>query len=240
MGDVSDILGFAKKEVLSTSDEALRIFSEKGTVVSKGIKKPKGMSREVFDLVGSETLVPAMQSNNIASGFKSKRSTAMKGKWIWDVIKSSAREDQSLELFHWVKVDMHYTDYPYAKFNTKFDQLNFDMKEYEQHGLSSPEWSYDDTVAVVNVSARYDLRWPVVYDRLALSVPKTIEEIQARYFNVTYTLLQARNESENFINKPSFNMELEISRRHQQDILFRKYENMFVFFLLFLTFLFSL
>jgi hypothetical protein len=225
MSDVADILGFAKKEVLSTSDEALRIFSEKGKIVNgKGIKKPKGMSREVFDLVGSETLVPAMQPNNIGSGFKNKRSTAMKGKWIWDVIKSSAREDQSLELYHWVKADMHYADYPYAKFNTKLDPLVFSLEEYEQYGLSSPEWSYDDTVTVVNVSIRYDLRWPVVYDRLALSVPKKMEEIQSRYFNVTYTLLQARNESENPINKPSFNMELEMNRRQQQDILFRKCE----------------
>ena len=85
MGDVADILGLNEKSN-SSADIAAKFFAEKPKAVGKG-KKPKGMSREVFDLIGrdKDALVPSMQSNATlsAGAFKSKRASALKGKWVW-------------------------------------------------------------------------------------------------------------------------------------------------------------
>jgi hypothetical protein len=80
MGDVADILGMAPKPTLSAADEAARILAgEKKPQVREKAKKPKGMSREVFSLLGAnvDSLLPAMQSNKPNAGFKNKRTSAL-------------------------------------------------------------------------------------------------------------------------------------------------------------------
>lgn len=230
MGDIADILGFQAKPV---QDEASKIFADKPKLPKSG-KKPKGMSREVFDLVGNDSIAPAMQPNNVTPGFKTKRSTVLKGKWIWDIIRNSAREDGKLALYHWVKADMHYSDYPYAKFNVKLDELTINSEDYNILGLSDPFWTYEETVALMQTCTRYDLRWPIIHDKLALSHYKRVEDLQARYYHVVAQLRQAQtgacgSSSESGpgatargTESSKFNFELESARRKAQDQLFRK------------------
>lgn len=245
MGDIADILGYAGKPV---QDEATKILLDrpKNYGQPKPAKKPKGMSREVYDLIGNDAIAPAMQPNNVGPSFKNKRSTVLKGKWIWDVIRNSAREDSKLALYHWVKADMHYSDYPYAKFNVRLDDLTISREEYDALRLQDPLWTYEDTVALMQTSTRYDLRWPVVFDKLVLSVPKRVEELQARYYHVSAELHAAATQEPNDstamdtaptdptqqppsssgfgVSKSKFNLELETARRKAQDQLFRKYD----------------
>lgn len=206
MSDIADILGFSGKQ-----DDSLKVASK----ASKPAKKPKGMSREVYDLIGAETLVPSMQPNAIAPTFKNKRATVLKGKWIWDVIKNSARQEHQLELHHWVKAEMTYTDYPYAKFNVKMEDFALSEEDYERHQLADAAWTYADTAALMATCVRYDLRWPVIHDKLCLSVFRRVEELQARYYAVVAKVSgEAR--------PPQFNLEAEARRREQQDFLFRR------------------
>ena len=53
MGDIADILNVKKKAELTDGEQTEKIMSGAAAAPRpKKIKKPKGMSREVFDLVG--------------------------------------------------------------------------------------------------------------------------------------------------------------------------------------------
>ena len=71
MGDVANILGIQSKAALSTAETAQAILagSTSAAPAKKKPKKPKGMSREVYDLMGPDGLVPAMEtSQKVHSG----------------------------------------------------------------------------------------------------------------------------------------------------------------------------
>lgn len=100
MGDVADMLGIqSKKTTLSVSEQAARIMSDQKNKNNQknNVKKPKGMKREVFDLLGEDALIPAVQTN-AAPTFKRKRQVTY-GKWVWAPIESSARTDAPNPVF---------------------------------------------------------------------------------------------------------------------------------------------
>ena len=155
MGDVADILGLGAKAPLSASEEASKILGDKPKFHShKNAKKPKGMSREVFGLLGHESLNPSIQTNKIpvTQGFKTKRSTALKGKWVWAPFAkpsssnsfSQASEQPKPCLYHWVKADVQYMEYPYAKFDIQLEKLTYTDDEYEH--LVSKKLSNRDNI----------------------------------------------------------------------------------------------
>lgn len=99
MSDVANILGVAQAVPTTAADEAVLILSGKTAAASaasaaksKG-RKPKGMSRELFSLMGQDGLAPAVQTNKapVVSGFKTKRVSAFQGKWLWAPFSNSAR-----------------------------------------------------------------------------------------------------------------------------------------------------
>ena len=90
MGDVADILGMGVS--------APKLSGMEGLYASKNVKrstssssmrdnKPKGMSREVFDLLGKDGLIPAVYPAAGGAAFKQKWVSSLKGKWIWTKIK---------------------------------------------------------------------------------------------------------------------------------------------------------
>ena len=229
MGDVADILGLNEK-THSSADVAAKFFAEKPKVV-KGMKKPKGMSREVFDLIGrdKDALVPSMQSNAtlVTGAFKSKRASAMKGKWVWAPFTNSARpkEEGNSAFFHWVKADVQYSDYPYAKFNVKLDPVIFSDDEYE-HLLKSEKWTRAETDHLMYICYKYDLRWPVVADRYTLTPTRRTEDIQERYYSIVTKIRSHRtSKGETSIKHESqtvFDLDAERNRRLQQECQFKK------------------
>jgi hypothetical protein len=91
MGDVADILGLGSKQG-SASSSSIENFLGGGAGNKNGKKsgpaaKPKGMSREVFSLLGKDALAPAIQSSNPSAMFRTKRSNVLKGKWVWNLMK---------------------------------------------------------------------------------------------------------------------------------------------------------
>jgi DNA methyltransferase 1-associated protein 1 len=234
MSDAADILGIKQSAPSSSAEVAAKLMADaKPIMTKKPAKKPKGMSREVFDLLGrdQDSLVPAMQSNaSVASGaFKSKRVSALKGKWIWAPFASSARpKDEVNKTFHhWVKADVQYIDYPYAKFNVKMDAISYTDDEYE-HLLKSDKWTRAETDHLMYICYKYDLRWPVIVDRYSMIPVRRTEDIQERYYSIVSKIRAHRTSTyEGAVSvkneaATTFDHQAERARREQQECLFRK------------------
>lgn len=95
MGDAADILGVQKPKATSNDPFNIMTGTDKSaaTLKSDKKKKPKGMSRELFNLMGKDGIAPSIQTNadikNV--GFKNKRQSNTQGKWVWTEYHSSAR-----------------------------------------------------------------------------------------------------------------------------------------------------
>lgn len=221
------MLGMSVKVAATASEEALKIMGDKSKSM-KPTKKPKGMSREVFDLLGKDGLIPSIQGNVAVPNFKNKRVNAMKGKWVWTPITSSARQHNEPVFFHWIKAEQTHVDYPYATFNAKFDTFEYNDEEYDAYLTKDTTWSRADTDELVSVCSRFDMRWAVIADRIELSITRSVEEMQSRYYTVR-SIVKAKREQQ-AANKPfeletvasGYNIEQERKRRHAQDMLFKK------------------
>ena len=90
--DVVDILGISRP---SGPEDSVKLLLDPDNnahkkLNKKAINKPKGMSRELFALMGPDGITPSIQTNQ-GNLFKDKRQHAMKGKWIWSAFRNSAR-----------------------------------------------------------------------------------------------------------------------------------------------------
>ena len=232
MGDIANILGVQAKAVLSAGEAAQAILAGPNPIPEnrKKMKKPKGMSREVFDLMGPGGLIPAVESGKVGAGFKDKRSTATKGKWLWAPFKSSARGDD-LAMFHWQKADVQYHDYPYAKFNIRGSTLTplYSDEEYAAL-LQSDDWTRSETDHLMYTVHKFDMRWPVISDRFHSVPARCAEELQARYLTVLCKIRAYRNSPSSgahhlhMANNVDIGMSLtyEKSRRLQAELAVRR------------------
>jgi len=184
MGDIKDILG------LSRSGSAPAPRAPKTT-----IKKPEGMSREVFQLLVQDAQssgtpgLPLMPTQSPKETFKQKR-TRIIG-WEWRAFSSSARDD-SLKLSHWAKNSDKSTDYTFARFNKKIKALTYTDEEYDRH-LTHPAWDKSESALLFELCRRFDLRWTVVHDRFPEG--RTLEQLKERYYDMCRALLLARSNS---------------------------------------------
>jgi DNA methyltransferase 1-associated protein 1 len=205
MGDVRDILGMEKKKTAGVGDELAKIKGSKRA--AKQVKKPTGMSREVYALVGKHglpSMVPTRSIEAGSAGFKKKRNTGPVH-WGWTPFSNDARTDPSwgpLQLSHWVKAGTEYPTYPFAQFNKKLNLVDYTDAEYDQY-LQMPGWSKPETDHLFELCKRLDLRWVVIHDRYQMSPPKALEELQERYYSVVTKLNTARKQFIPSINTAS-------------------------------------
>jgi DNA methyltransferase 1-associated protein 1 len=196
MGDVRDILGMEKKKTATVADELAKMTASKK--VSKLVKKPTGMSREVYALVGQHglpSMVPTRAIEPGSAGFKKKRNTGPVH-WAWTPFSNDARSDPSwgpLQLSHWVKSGTEYPTYPFAQFNKKLNLVDYTDAEYDQY-LQALGWSKVETDHLFELCKRLDLRWVVIHDRYQMSPQKPLEELQERYYSVVTKLNTARKQ----------------------------------------------
>ena len=195
MSEVHDLLGINGP---SKAPSSLSLDTLNGPkIISKHFKKPKGMARETFDLLSVQQKLELVQGGSISDGkavtpkFKTKIASAFKGKWAWSDIPSSARGDDPTPFYHWIKADFHYTDYPYAKFNQKLDQIQYTDEEYNSLLVRS-EWSREDTNTLFSICYQFDLRWPIIVDRAKLSRERTLDAMQARFYSALAAIEQHR------------------------------------------------
>lgn len=83
---MADILGLESQK----QDEVSRILNEKTRPSVKAKVKPKGVSRELYALMGDGGIAPAVQTNT-GNVFKDKRQRSMEGKWVWAPFRNPAR-----------------------------------------------------------------------------------------------------------------------------------------------------
>ncbi|XP_070671163.1 SWR1-complex protein 4-like isoform X8 [Malus domestica] len=160
--DAKDILGLSK-----TSHPASQ--EKKSRPVKESQRKPDGISREVYALIGGvPPLMPAVEPLQL----KKRPPTDEKITWQWLPFTSSARKD-NLQLYHWVRVVNGVPpigDYSFAKYNKM--------------------WTKEETDQLFELCQQFDLRFIVIADRFPSS--RTVEELKERYYKVSRSILIAR------------------------------------------------
>jgi len=126
--------------------------------------------------------------------------------WTWAPFCSSSRTDGAL-FSHWVRANVEYTDYPYAKFDIHLDPVSYTDDDYEVL-LKNDGWTKSETDKLLDLCRIYELRWPVIHDRwiefydsssseqhenMSTTTPlRRVTDLQERYYSVAATLAQAR------------------------------------------------
>jgi len=91
----------------------------------------------------------AVKSRNIPSAIKIGNRTVITAKpprqWAWKSFTSSARHDSALFL-HWVRANIEYADYPYARFDVHLDPLAYTDEEYQKYLAMSEVEDLGDTL----------------------------------------------------------------------------------------------
>ncbi|KAL3922116.1 MAG: hypothetical protein SGILL_002375 [Bacillariaceae sp.] len=139
---------------------------------------------------------------NVKIGTKVISSGKRARPWTWAPFLSSSRTDGAT-FNHWVRANVEYTDYPYAKFDIHLDPVIYTVEEYQDY-LQDKNWTKSETDKLMELSRTFELRWPVIYDRWydhSLTTTNSsetetpafkLEDLQARYYGVAAKLSQAR------------------------------------------------
>ena len=198
MGDVADILGVQKKAQISEVDQLLSVNAStiSSSSVAPGATKPKGMSREVYNLIGQQGIPPVSLSGKIdATQFKKKREHSTKVRYNLTTFFNSARQDKENDkgefgqiFYHWQNsnIDPYRNDYNFAKLdNYKTEKLSFTEEEYKNF-LDEEDWTMQESTHLIDLVTKYDFRWPIIYDRYRSEIPRTLEALQKRYYRLKH------------------------------------------------------
>lgn len=217
MGDIAQIL----KGTQASSDAP----SGAGSAPSKAMKM-SGVSKDVMNMLcGTQDttsaalppIVPSFvkdsqdKSNpgedmsikeevNVKVGNKWISSKKPARQWTWAPFSSSSRTDGAM-FRHWVRANVEYTDYPYAKFDIHLDPVAYTDEEAARY-LASDSWTRSETDKLMELARRYELRWAVIHDRWLdyyysqedgeNQVMRKVEDLQERYYNVAAILSQLK------------------------------------------------
>jgi DNA methyltransferase 1-associated protein 1 len=169
-----------------------------------------GIPKDVMQLLGGKQdpisaalppIVPTFTSNEIKVkvGNKTISSSKPARQWTWAPFCSSSRNDGAL-FSHWVRANVEYTDYPYAKFDIHLDPVTYTDEDYESL-LKNDGWTKSETDKLLDLCRIFELRWPVIHDRWlefydsvqgSIAPLRKVEDLQERYYSVAAALAQAR------------------------------------------------
>lgn len=155
-------------------------------------KKPEGISRELYALIGPSA--PSLAANLAKPRLKQKPNFSGRGttKWEWRPISHPARGD-TLQLGHWVKANEPDNEYLFAKYDVQPAKYTYSDEEYSTL-LEDNEWSKEETDYLFNIAHDYDLRWYVIHDRYEFldGPPRAIEDLKDRYYSCCRKLIRSR------------------------------------------------
>ncbi|QRV72927.1 SWR1-complex protein 4 [Ceratobasidium sp. AG-Ba] len=171
-------------------------------LTSNAPKKPDGISREVYALIGDNS--PTLVQQYAAPRLKQKPTFGKKQapkvekpavKWEWREFNNGARKD-GLKLSHWVKVPPESEPdqtYQFEKYNVPSTVYVYSTDEYNKH-LQDAEWSREETDYLFNMAREYDVRFFVMHDRYEFpgGVERSVEDLKHRYYGVCRKLLRTR------------------------------------------------
>lgn len=187
------------------------------------VKRPTGMHREVFALLGTGTELdpPPIQKTN-DKGLRHMKQLFGNRKvrsWQWKPFKNSARSD-NLSLYHWRRGDDTSTDYPFAKYSVKCEILSYTDEQYNGV-LQEPGWTRANTDHLIDLAKRFDLRFVVMQDRWdkAQHGTRTVEDLKDRYYNVQYRLDKLKDSESEKPKRPLYDADHERLRKEQLEKL---------------------
>ncbi|GJE84587.1 SWR1-complex protein [Phanerochaete sordida] len=156
-------------------------------------RKPEGMSRELYSLIGQSA--PTLVAQLAKPRLKQKPNLGGGGrvKWEWRSFQNQARSD-GLRLSHWVKAGTPSDgEYPFAKYNVQNPTYTYTQDEYTKF-LTDKEWTKEETDYLFDLVRQYDQRFYVVADRYEYpgGPPRSMEDLKDRYFSVCRKLVRDR------------------------------------------------
>ncbi|KAF8956618.1 swr complex subunit [Entomortierella lignicola] len=167
---------------MATGNDVREIFqlkpSEQVRRVHKTEKKPDGISRELYGLIGNN--VSSVAFNNPT--YKPKLNVSKKAvNWTWRPFVNPSRDDD-LILHHWEKTRTDPNEeYRFYKFNKVINLIEFTPEEYASH-LEDPDWTLEETTYLWDLCRRFDLRWVVIQDRYEWP-PQEQDRLALTYYN---------------------------------------------------------
>jgi DNA methyltransferase 1-associated protein 1 len=205
MGDVAQILGDTSNRASAANNSGLPAPPPPlpGSHKPSKAMQMAGVSNEVMDLLAGHQdpssaalppMVPAFDptGTNVKVGNKYISSSKKARPWAWQPFASSSRTDGAM-FSHWVRANVEYTDYPYAKFDIHLDPVTYSEDEYQRF-LTSETWTKSETDKLMELSRTHELRWPVIHDRWEGSTysPRNVEDLMHRYYTVAAVVAQTR------------------------------------------------
>ncbi|KAI0355387.1 hypothetical protein OH77DRAFT_1424874 [Trametes cingulata] len=162
---------------------------------SERAKKPEGIPRELYALIGPSA--PTLAAQFAKPRLKQKPNLGGSGrvKWEWRPFKNGARSD-GLRLSHWVKASTDpEAEYPFAKYNIQTPHYVYSQDEYSRL-LEDQDWTKEETDYLFDLVRQYDGRFYVVHDRYEYphsdGNQRSLEDIKDRYFSVCRKLIRNR------------------------------------------------
>ncbi|KAF9926097.1 swr complex subunit [Linnemannia zychae] len=178
---------------MATGNDVREIFqlkpSDQVRRVHKTERKPDGISRELYGLIGNN--VSTVAFNNPT--YKPKLNVSKKAvNWTWRPFVNPSRDDD-LILHHWEKTRTDPNEeYRFYKFNKSINLISFTPEEYMSH-LKDPDWTMEETSYLWDLCRRFDLRWVVIQDRYEWP-PQEADRLALQYYNGNNLVLSENND----------------------------------------------
>jgi len=126
-------IGFARRPIGGVVGAVTDGIDPSTTVVpSNGDIDPLAFHNNILDVTAPDVV---RVGNRLILTSKPARS------WAWKSFSSSARHDAT-EFNHWVRSNVEYADYPYARFDVSLDPLIYTDEEYAKY-LDNPKEMFD-------------------------------------------------------------------------------------------------
>ncbi|CAL1700231.1 unnamed protein product [Somion occarium] len=186
--DVRSILSLPSPSTPGPSQPKAKVL---GT--SERARKPEGISRELYSLIGPSA--PTLAAQLAKPRLKQKPNLGGGGrvKWEWQTFKNAGRTDD-LRLSHWAKTGTDpEAEYPFAKYNVQPTSYVYSQDEYSRF-LEDKEWTREETDYLFELVREYDQRFYIVGDRYDYpgGSPRTLEDLKDRYYSVCRKLVRNR------------------------------------------------
>ncbi|TFK90862.1 hypothetical protein K466DRAFT_583325 [Polyporus arcularius HHB13444] len=185
--DVRSILAIPEPPVAGSSQPT------KKPQGSERAKKPDGIPRELYALIGPHAPTLAAQFTKPRLKQKPNLGAGGRVKWEWRPFKNGARSD-GLRLSHWAKAGTDTeSEYQFAKYNVQGTPYVYTQDEYTRL-LEDSSWTKEETDYLFNLVREYDGRFFVVHDRYEYpnGPRRSLEDLKERYFGVCRKLIRNR------------------------------------------------
>ena len=203
MTDIGDILGLSR----GGGAHAARSKAPKDKKAKQNVARKK-IPRLLYNLLGDQSQAAAiissaptraLQKHHLGDRLQNRAVSILRSNdkltWRWKPFSNSARRDnEKAKLSHWKRSDAPTDiDYQFSRFNEEIIVVA-PMENETDRLVATDDWSLEETKKLLAHCHKYELRWPVIYDRWDGKLARTEEALKTRYFEVAKAILSYRFE----------------------------------------------